>query len=129
MTLTGPSTPVPSQRRCRAPTARNGCLDVAERDDDVLIRAELPGIDPETVDITLDGQVLTIKGAKSLVTDGEQDGFRRREIYEGSFRRSIRLPFAVDPATVSASASNGILEIIVPRQEQPSAHKIAVTVV
>lgn len=103
-------------------------VDVSDRDDSVLIRAELPGVDPADVDITLDGKVLTIKGTKSVATEEDSGGFRRREIFEGSFRRSVRLPFQVDPDSVTATARNGILEITVPRKEEATPHKITVNV-
>jgi HSP20 family protein len=103
-------------------------VDVSDRDDSIFIRAEVPGVDPKEVDITLDGKIITIKGSKKLETEEDTNGFRRREIFEGSFRRSIRLPFVVDPDSVVASATNGILEITIPKAEEASPRKIAVTV-
>ena len=103
-------------------------VDVSESDGSVLVRAEVPGVDPAEIDITLDGDMLTLKGAKSVTTEDEGEGYRRREIFEGSFRRSVRLPFIADPAAVTASASNGILEITVPRADEPAPHKISVNV-
>ena len=103
-------------------------VDVSDRDDSIFIRAEVPGVAPEEVEITLDGKILTIKGSKRLETEEDTNGFRRREIFDGSFRRSIRLPFAADHDSVMASASNGILEITVPKAEEATPRKIAVTV-
>ena len=104
-------------------------VDVSDREDGVMVRAEVPGVDPAEIDITLDGDMLTLKGAKSVATEDDTDGYRRREIFEGSFRRSVRLPFTADPASVTATASNGILEVFVPRAEEPAPHKISVDVV
>lgn len=103
-------------------------VDVSDGDDMVVVKAEIPGVDPKDIDITLDGDLLTIKGAKSMTTEEEENGFRRREIFEGSFRRSIRIPFAADPAAVTASATHGIVEIKVPRADKPETHKISVNV-
>lgn len=103
-------------------------IDVSDGDDGVIIRAEIPGVDPAAVDITIDGDLLTMEGSKSVTTEDEGEGYRRREIFEGSFRRSIRLPFSADPSMVKASATNGILEIKIPRVDEPAPQKISVDV-
>lgn len=103
-------------------------VDVSDNNGSVLVRAEVPGVDPNEIDITLDGDMLTLKGSKSVTTEDEGEGYTRREIFEGSFRRTVRLPFLADPSAVTASASNGILEVTIPRSEEPAPHKISVNV-
>lgn len=110
-------------------------VDVAESDTAFLIRAELPGIDPDTIDVTVEQEVLSITGTRSLETAGDHDEetdaamtYRRREILEGTFTRKIRLHAEVDVDAVTATSSNGILEITVPKQpvEQPRRVTVAV---
>ena len=107
-------------------------IDVAERDDAFVVRAELPGIDPEAIDVTVEDNVLTVSGTRSFdeVTESEENDvkYRRREIFEGKFARKIRLNTEVDVEAVSAKSTDGILEITVPKllSEQPRKVTVAV---
>lgn len=90
-----------------------------------LVTAELPGFEPEDVEITVVGRRLTIQGRrKPIATDGVRYHFRER--YEGEFRRNIELPFRVDPAKVEAKYKNGILYVNLPRAENDKPKKIDV---
>jgi HSP20 family protein len=115
-------------------------VDVAESDTSFLIRAELPGIDPDSIDVTVEQEVLSITGTRSFETatyeeeatdEEEADSgmtYRRREILEGTFVRKIRLHAEVDVDAVIATSSNGILEITVPKQPVELPRKVTVAV-
>ena len=106
-------------------------IDVAETDDSYIVRAELPGIDPDTIDVTMELDVLTISGERSLgnvAEDAPAVNYRKREILDGAFVRKIKLDTEVDVDAVSATSSNGILEVTVPKQPVELPRKVAVTV-
>ena len=107
-------------------------VDVAESDTAFVIRAELPGIDADSIDVTVEQDVLSITGTRSFeaATDGGDAGltYRRREILEGTFMRKIRLHAEVDVEGVTATSSNGILEITVPKQPVEMPRKVTVAV-
>ena len=109
-------------------------VDVAESDTSFLIRAELPGIDPDSIDVTVEQEVLSITGTRSFETTTDEEEadsgmtYRRREILEGTFVRKIRLHAEVDVDAVTATSSNGILEITVPKQPVELPRKVTVDV-
>ncbi|MDP2293291.1 MAG: Hsp20/alpha crystallin family protein [Actinomycetota bacterium] len=83
--------------------------------DDLVIRAEMPGVDPDKdVDITIDGDVLSVTAERRKEEKTEKDGQFRSEFRYGSFRRSIRMPRGVTADDVTASYRDGILEVKVP---------------
>jgi HSP20 family protein len=100
------------------PTVRKGwvpAVDVFHRDKDLVIRAELPGIDPEKdVEISLDQNVLTIRGERRYEERSSSNGGSRFESGFGSFSRSILLPDGVKEDDIQATYENGILEVVVP---------------
>ena len=89
-------------------------LDVVSDDGDLLIRAELPGVKREDVDITLHERVLTISGERRAEEQREGSGYYVRERRYGSFRRSLVLPHDVQEGQVSARFEDGVLEVRVP---------------
>ena len=113
-------------------------IDVAETETAFLIRAEMPGIDPDSIDVTVEQDVLSITGtrsfetAKDIAKDEDQADvemtYRRREILEGTFVRKVRLHAEVDVEAVSATSANGILEITVPKQPVELPRKVTVAV-
>ena len=108
-------------------------IDIAETAETFVVRAELPGIDPDSIEVTVEEDILSISGNRSFdsgVEEGEGDGmkYRRREIVEGSFIRKIRLQSEVDVDAVSATSTNGILEVTVPKQPAEQPRKVTVAV-
>ena len=89
-------------------------LDVVQDDGDLLIRAELPGVKREDVEITLHERVLTISGERRAEELREGSGYHVRERRHGSFRRSLVLPHDVEEGQVSAQFEDGVLEVRVP---------------
>lgn len=103
-------------------------VDVLDQDNDLLVRTEVPGVDPESIDVTVEGGTLTIKGERSFGTEENKDNYQRHEIFEGSFERKILLPEGVDAEAVSATSTNGILEISVPKRPEILPRKVTVEV-
>jgi HSP20 family protein len=102
-------------------------MDVSETADELRISAELPGVPREDVEITLDGDVLTIRGEKRFERKEEKENFHFMERSYGSFHRSLRLPFAVKPDDVQATYDNGVLSIVLPKSKaQESSRRIAI---
>ena len=88
-------------------------LDALTKDSDLVIRAELPGVKPEDVDISLHDNVLTIAGERRDEQDEERGGYHIRERRYGSFRRSVALPEGIDESKISARYEDGVLEVTV----------------
>lgn len=99
-------------------------MDVFHRDGDLVVRAELPGIDPEKdVDISLERDVLTIRGERRQEERTDGNGSYRVESSYGAFERSVLLPESVDAEEISATYHNGILEVVVPGAAQVTGGK------
>jgi len=103
-------------------------VDILERDNLLIIRASVPGISPENLEVTVENNVLTIRGESRAENETGSEKVYRREIAYGTFTRSVRLPENVDVHHISASFKHGVVEISIPRivEEPPKALKIAV---
>jgi HSP20 family protein len=101
-------------------------VDVSETDDGVVVRAELPGVDPKELDITLRGNVLSISGEKKEERDERGEGWHRSERSFGSFRRSVQLPSEVDADSVEAEHRNGVVTIRMRKTETARPRRIEV---
>jgi HSP20 family protein len=103
-------------------------LDVSETDKELKVTTELPGVDEKDVEVTLSGDLLTIKGEKKLEQERKEDNFHMVERSFGSFARSLRLPYAVDQDKVSAAFDKGVLTIIMPKpaEAQKAARRIKI---
>lgn len=99
-------------------------LNVYDDGESFIVRAEVPGVDPKAVDITVTGDTLSIRGERSAAGLPEGASYHRREINSGQFRRALTLPEQVDNTKVMASYQNGILEIRLPRAEAAKQRKI-----
>jgi len=110
----------------RTPTAPGyPSLDVWANQDGVLITAEVPGISPEDIDISVIGDTLTLSGERRP-EEGEDVRYHRRERGHGRFTRALQLPYSVNVDGVEASFKNGVLTVTLPRAEQDKPRKIAV---
>ena len=90
-------------------------VDVYETDDEVVVKAELPGTKKEDVEVTATEDRVLISGKSTTTEEVEEDNYYRREMRYGSFRRSIALPHAIDPEAVSAKFADGVLEVRAPK--------------
>lgn len=103
-------------------------IDAFDRDGTLVIRAEVPGIDAEDIDITVENGKLEISGTRELVTESNEGGYHRKEILEGSFKRSLFLPDTADVEHVTATSKDGILEIAIPTRAEALPKKVTVEV-
>jgi HSP20 family protein len=103
-------------------------VDVFDKDNDLVIRTEVPGVDPESIDVTVEGGTLTITGARSFESAENKGKYHRKEIFEGSFERTILLPEGIDPEAVTAASKDGILEISIPKRPEILPRKVTVEV-
>lgn len=103
-------------------------LDVAETENDFLVTASLPGINPDELEITLSDNVLTIKGEMQASEDIENAQWHLRERRYGSFQRSITLPTPVNADTIEAGYNEGVLTLNIPKVEEVKPKRIAVKV-
>lgn len=101
-------------------------VDIREETDCFVLLADIPGVARDNVDITLDKGVLTIKGERSATHNGEDREFRRRERVHGSFMRQFTLPETVDADHISATVTDGVLEILIAKAEKPQPKRISV---
>jgi HSP20 family protein len=102
-------------------------LDLSETQEHFVLRTDLPGLDREAVTIELEDRVLTISGERRPPEEPEATA-RRTERAFGPFSRAVTLPEGVDPELVSASFTDGVLEIRIPKPEQRKPHKVAIAV-
>ncbi|MFO7782294.1 MAG: Hsp20/alpha crystallin family protein [Spirochaetia bacterium] len=101
-------------------------MDIEDSDEEVLVTAELPGVDIKDVDVSVSGNVLTVKGEKKDEHEKEEAGYYHRERWSGSFQRSLTLPDAIDPEKVKAEMKNGVLRISFPKREEVKPKQISV---
>lgn len=94
-------------------------MDVIRRDQDLVLRAEMPGIKAEDLDISVAEGMLTLKGHRSSEKETTEEDYVIRETSFGSFERSVRLPEGLDPKAVHAEYSDGVLEVVVPGGAAP----------
>ncbi len=92
----------------------------------LVVRADLPGIDPKDVEITATGNQLTIRGKREQHREEKVRDFIHREVAYGSFERTVKLPGGVNPDEIKASYNNGVLELTVPLPEQSRTRKVPV---
>jgi HSP20 family protein len=95
---------------------------------DLVIKVELPDVNREDVDVTVENNVLTLRGEKKLPADVKEEQFRRVERDYGTFSRSFTLPNTVDPSKVSAEFKNGVLTVRLPFREEAKPRTITVEV-
>ncbi|MDH4054387.1 MAG: Hsp20/alpha crystallin family protein [Gammaproteobacteria bacterium] len=101
-------------------------VDILEEKDSFLLRADLPGVNPTDIDISMDGGVLTVSGVRLAEERGEDTAVQRVERSTGKFSRRFTLPETVDADGITAKHSNGILEVIIPKQPEMKARKVTV---
>lgn len=103
-------------------------LDVYEEKDDVVVKAEMPGMKKEDIEVNILGDLLTIKGEKKKEEEVKEQDYYRRERSYGSFARSVSLPCEVKSDQVKASFKDGVLEVRMPKTEEAKKKSITVKV-
>ncbi len=103
-------------------------LDIYETKDHVVLKAELPGMKLEDIDITIVGDILTLKGERKREEEVKEENYYRVERAYGAFHRSIPLPSVVDTDQVKATYKDGVLEIKLPKKEETKTREVKVEV-
>lgn len=102
-------------------------MDLVETADHYVLRADLPGLSDDDVNIQLEDNVLTISGERKTEHEQHEEGYYRIERASGSFARSLTLPEGVDPDSVQARFDRGVLEIKIPKPEQKKPRQVQIT--
>jgi len=101
-------------------------VDIVEKDDNIIVRAEIPGIDKKDIDITLTANSLTLQGKSRNESKEDTGEYHRSEISTASFSRTLTLPTDVNSDNVKATFNNGLLEITLPKVENGNNNKIEI---
>ena len=101
-------------------------VDVSEGKRDIIVKAEIPGVDKEGIDISLDGKLLTIRGEKKHEKEESNEHYHRVESSFGHYRRTIELPTDVDESKVDAKYKNGVLKIKLKKDKDAETKKIQI---
>lgn len=104
-------------------------VDIRETEEEIVLTAELPGVDDKDFEVILEDDVLILKGEKRTETEADEKGVHRVEILSGSFERRFALPFEADPEAVKAAYKNGVLTVTVlkPTEAKPQVRQIEVS--
>jgi HSP20 family protein len=102
-------------------------LDVVERDDAYVVRADVPGLKPEEVKIDVEVNLLTISGEHEESEEEKSDNYVRRERRYGSFSRSLNLPKGVTADQIEATSKDGVVEISIPKPKQEEPKAVSIT--
>lgn len=102
-------------------------VDIIDRDDEVVVRAELPGYRKEDIEVSVSGDQLTLSGRAAAEEREEKGSYYRLEISRGSFSRTLALPAEVDDARAKASMKDGMLELTLPKREKSRRRMITIS--
>ncbi|MCM8795229.1 MAG: Hsp20/alpha crystallin family protein [Candidatus Omnitrophica bacterium] len=101
-------------------------LDISEDKDNIVIKADLPGVKQQDIDISINDNILTLKGERRRDEETKGKNYHRIERFYGSFVRSLSLPRYVDTDKINASYKDGVLEIVIPKTEEAKPKQIKV---
>ncbi len=101
-------------------------FNISETDDNIIVEAELPGLDAKDVDVTLTNDILTVKGERKEEKEEKEENYYLKESHYGSFCRSIRLPNEVKAEDIDATYKNGVLKLTLPKAETERVKKIEI---
>jgi len=116
----------PLWERLSSATPKMPKVDVVDRDKEVLVRAEIPGVDRKDLDVSVNDNTVIIKGQTSSETKEEKGDFFRSEITRGTFSRTVALPADVDGDKASARLTDGVLELTLPKLKESRRRKVEV---
>jgi HSP20 family protein len=103
-------------------------VDIYEQGTDIVLKAELPGVDPKDVDIRLENNVLSLRGQRKLESEVKRESYHRVERSYGTFSRSFTLPTVVDQAQIKAEFKDGLLRLTLPKREEAKPKQIQINV-
>jgi HSP20 family protein len=110
----------------RLATTWNPSVDIFENDNEVVVKAELPGMNAKDIDVRLENNILTLKGERHFEKETKEENYHRVEREYGTFSRSFALPTAVNGEKVSAEYKDGVLKIVLPKKEEIKAKPIKI---
>jgi HSP20 family protein len=103
-------------------------VDIYEQDGNIVLKAELPGVDPKQVDVRLENNTLTLSGERKVDHEVKQENYHRVERSYGSFTRSFTLPSTVDQEKIKADYKDGVLKVTLPKREEAKPKQISIAV-
>jgi len=103
-------------------------VDVFERNGDLVVTAEIPGVDAKDIHVTVTDDVLRLRGERTQEDETKEGGYYRRERFHGTFERAVPLPAEVDPDKIRATHKNGLLEVVLPKAAAAQTREIEVKV-
>ena len=103
-------------------------VDIYEQDGTIVLKAELPGVDPKDVDVRLENGVLTLRGERKLDSAVKRESYHRVERAYGSFTRSFTLPTVVDAEKIRADFKDGVLKVTLPRKDEARPRQISISI-
>ena len=101
-------------------------VDIQETDEKFVLTADLPGVNPDAIEVTMEDGVLTIQGERETTTKEIDQGYQRFERVTGKFLRKFTLPDTANGESISATTSGGVLAVTIPKQEKVKPRRIAV---
>jgi HSP20 family protein len=101
-------------------------VDVSETEKEIIVSAEIPGVEAKNIDVNLDGSVLTIKGERKREREEKEESFHRIERSYGSFYRALQLTSEVDGERIKATYKKGVLRITLPKTKRETGKKIEI---
>ena len=107
-------------------TAWNPSVDILENDNEVVVQAELPGMNAKDIEVRLENNVLMLKGERNFEKETKEENYHRVEREYGTFSRSFALPSAVNEDKVTAEYKDGILKIVMPKKEETKPKPIKI---
>ncbi len=103
-------------------------VDIYEHEGNLVLKAELPGIDPKQVDVRVENNVLTLQGERKFESEVKREHYHRVERAYGTFTRSFTLPNVVDTANIKAEFKDGVLRVTMPKREEAKPKQISIAV-
>jgi len=103
-------------------------VDIYEQDNNIVLKAELPGVDPKDVDIRLENNTLTLRGERKFDEEVKKENYHRVERAYGAFTRSFTLPTVVDQGNIKAEFKDGVLRVTLPKREEAKPKQIQINV-
>ena len=116
----------PDEESAIATSAWVPAVDISEDENNFIIEADIPGVDPQDIEVSMEKGVLSIRGERAEVSQEELGKYKRMERTRGSFYRRFSLPDTADADNITASGKNGVLTINIPKREVAQTRKITV---
>ena len=101
-------------------------VDIVEENEHFLLRADVPGVNVEDIDVSMDSGILSLSGERRVEKRGEDSGLQRIERASGRFFRRFTLPETVDADRITAKCTNGVLEVVIPKAPEVRARRISI---